>query len=372
MSTPAGLALSLQELGAPATLPAPTGLRAVVARLGADELALLERPAQARTFPASAPTPGARFAGLHAIHACYAPEPTTEGWLRGVLAALRPLAPSQPWFGWADGLGDDHGPGLLFPGEPGISSDTALPSVRDELGRECFRDLLRPRPPVQLLSHRLRSLPAALERRVAGILRARGLPDAVVLFGGELDGNAVALGMVVAPGVRPPSRTIGLLRCVAGHLNTARRLRASLPPGERGTDATRPEPLGGARSLGPRIAARLAGAEASTRVDGEGAARLWGGLVGGSRTVVDHWVAEGRLSILTRRCQDANDPSALRPAEAAALALAAHGFQGAEIGEQLGISPATVTLHLTSARARLRCGTRRELTALVTGPALAA
>lgn len=372
MSTRAGLALSLQELGAPATLPPPAALRAAVARVGADELALLERPADRRIFPASAPTPGARFAGLHAIHACYAPETTTEGWLRGVLAALRPLAPSQPWFGWVDGLDDDHGTGLLLPDEAAISADRTGPTVLEALGRECYRDLLRPRPPVQLLSHRLRSLPAALERRVAGILRARGLPEAVVLFGGELDGHAVALGMVVVPGVRPPSRTIGLLRTVAGHLNTARRLRARLPPEERGAEALQPGPLGGARSLGPRIAARFAGPEGFAPVDETGAARLWDGLVGGSRTVVDHWVAGGRLSILTRRCQDANDPSALRPTEAAVLGLAAHGFQGAEIGEQLGISTATVTLHLTSARARLRCGTRRELTALVTGPALVA
>lgn len=370
MSSVAGLALSLQELGAAATLPAPAGLRAAVARVGADELALLERPAGPRTPGTSAPTPGARFAGLHAIHACYAPEPTTEGWLRGILSALQPLAPSTRWFAWTDGLTGDH-PGILLPDEAGISVDTAGPTVLDALGRECYRDLLRPRPPVQLLSHRLRTLPPALERQVAGILRGRGLPEAVVLFGGELEGHALALGMVMAPGVRPPSRTIGLLRTVAGHLNTARRLRARLLLAG-GAGEARPEPAGEARSLGPRVAARLSGAEAFAPVDPVGAARLWGGLVDGSQTVVDHWTSGGRLSILTRRCQDANDPTALRPAEAAALGLAAHGFQGAEIGEQLGLSPATVTLHLTGARARLRCGTRRELVALVAAPALAA
>jgi DNA-binding CsgD family transcriptional regulator len=370
MSSRAGLAPSLAELHPPATLHAPGGIRAAIARVGADELAVLERPAGARVFPASAPTPGGRFAGLNAIHACYAPEPTTQGWLRGVLTALRPLAPSTRWFGWADGP-SGSGEVIVLEGEAAVSTDTAGPSVLDALGRECYRDLLRPRPPVQLLSHRLRALPAALERRVAEILRARGVPEAVVLFGGELDGHALALGMVVAPGVRPPSRTIGLLRTVAGHLNTARRLRARLSPDERGAAGITPEPLGGARSLAPRVVGRLA-SDAFATVDAAAATRLWDELLGGSRAVVDQWAAGGRLSILTRRCQDANDPAALRPAEAAVLALAAHGFQGEEIGHQIGISPATVTLHLTGARARLRCGTRRELVALVTGPALAA
>src|SRR5512133_4301564 len=356
MTRRAGLALSLTEPAPSPSLPAPAGLRAATARVGADELALLERPAGPRPFPSSPPTPGARFAGLNAIHACYAPEPTTEGWLRGVLTELQPLSPSSRWFGWADGPGAPGGGEahvIRLEGEATVSDDTAGPTVLEAVGPECYRDLLRPRPPVQLLSHRLRALPAALERRVAGILRARGVPEAVVLFGGELDGHAVALGLVVAPGVRPPSRTIGLLRTVAGHLNTARRLRARLRPDERGAAGGPPEPLGGARSLAPRVVARLA-TEAFAPVDAGAAARLWAELVQGSRAVVDHWVHGGRVSILTRRCQDTNDPSALRPAEAAALALAAHGFQGEEIGHQLGISPATVTLHLTGARARLR------------------
>lgn len=373
MSTSVGLALSLLETGAPVTLEVPQSLRAGVSRIGTDELAVFELPVAGNARAVSEATPGARFTGLQAIHACYAPEPTTEGWMRGVLAALRRVAPSGRWFGWSDGLAGDLGPGLLLSGEAGVTTDPAAGSILGAVGRECYRDLLRPRPPVQLLSHRLRSLPPALEQRVAEILRSRGLPDAVLLFGGELDGQAIALGMVVAPGVRPPSRTIGLLRSVAGHLNTARRLRGRLKLGERGAGEAAPVPAGGdARSIAPRAVAGLAGADAIAWGDAPGAAGLWRALADGAYALVDHWAADGRRFILARRCQDTNDPAALRPAEAAALAYAAHGFHAADIGELLGVSAATVTLHLTGARARLRCRTRGELVGLVTGPARAA
>lgn len=372
MSTSVGLALSLLETRAPATLAVPQSMRAGVARIGTDELVLFERAAAGGARAPRGPTPGTRFAGLHAIHACYAPAPTTEGWMRRVLAALRPLAPSGRWFGWSDGLAGDLGHGVLLSGEAGVTSDPAAGTILGAVGRECYRDLLRPRPPVQLLSHRLRSLPPALEQRVAAILRSSGLPDAVLLFGGELDGQAIALGMVVTPGVRPPSRTIGLLRTVAGHLNTARRLRGTLEVGERGADEAAAPAGGAARSIAPRVAAGLDGAGALAWADPPGVARLWSALLAGTYALVDHWAAAGRAFILARRCQDANDPAALRPAEASALAYAAHGFHAAEIAEQLGVSTATVTLHLTSARARLRCGTRRELVGLVAGPALAA
>src|SRR5512132_1526328 len=132
MTRRAGLALSLTEPAPPPRLPPPAGLPPPTARVGADELALPARPAGPRPFPSSPPTPGARFAGLNAIHACYAPEPTTEGWLRGVLAALRPLAPSTRWFGWADGSGGEAHV-IRLEGEVAVSADTAGPTVLDAL-----------------------------------------------------------------------------------------------------------------------------------------------------------------------------------------------------------------------------------------------
>jgi DNA-binding CsgD family transcriptional regulator len=376
MSTNVGLAISLLETRAPASLEVPRSLRAGLAQIGTDELLVLERPTEEDPFASSRPTPGARFAGLHAIHACYASEPTTEGWLRRVLSALQPLAPSARWFGWSDGRGRDLGPGIVLPDGADVATSPAAADVLGAVGRECYRDLLRPRPPVQLLSHRLRSLPTTLERRVAEILRSRGLPDAVMLFGGELDGQAIALGMVVMPGVRSPSRTIGLLRNVAGHLNTARRLRGRLPLAGRAAGAPRAGAsalaVGDARSTAPAVVAELDGAQsiAWAAADAPETTRLWGAFVGGAYALVDHWVAGGHRWILARRCQDSGDPAALRPAEAAALAYVVPGLQTAEVGELLGISAATVTLHLTSARARLRCGSRRELVALVSSPAL--
>ncbi|BDG02267.1 helix-turn-helix transcriptional regulator [Anaeromyxobacter oryzae] len=338
---------------------APAGLRAGSVRLGTDELLVLDRPAPPGGAPAVTRACGDRLDALRAIHACYAPEPTDAAWLAGVVRALEPLAPSARWFARLDRLdgGDDEA------GSPGAAAarDDAAAAILEAVGRECYRDLVRPHPPVQLLSHRLRSLPAAVERRVAGILSARGVPDALLLFGGELDGCAIALGMVVAPGIRAPSRTVGVLRHVAAHLNTARRLRERLGAARGGP----PEDGPGARSLAEAAVARLERDGALAWCDAAAAARRWAALGDGAYALLDHWRTGGRLRLLARRCEDAGDPAALRRMELEVVAQAVRGAANDAIGARLDIAEATVVLHLASARARLRCGSRRELVALL-------
>lgn len=349
-----------------APLQAPAGLRAGIVRLGTDELLVLDRPAPLHTGRAATRACGDRLDALRAIHACYAPELADVAWLRGVLRALEPLAPSARWFARLDGLARGRDAELLLPHAAAVQDGGAGAAILEALGQECYRDLARPRPPVQLLSHRLRSLPAALERRVATILESRGVRDALLLFGGELDGCAIALGVLVAPGVRPPSRTVGVLRHVAGHLNAARRLRERLRADGEGARAEGGDPARTAveRSLAASAVARLERAGELAWRDAAEAARRWTALGDGAYALVDHWRVDGRLRILARRCE-AGDPAALRPVELEVLGHALRGASLDAIAARLAIARATVVLHLASARGRLRCGSRRELLALL-------
>ncbi|GAO03180.1 hypothetical protein [Anaeromyxobacter sp. PSR-1] len=217
--------------------PPPPGLalvpppaRAGVIHLGPDELVLFTAPPAAGG--AAACPEGARFRGLRAIHACYAPAASTEAWLRDVLDALVPMVPGDGrWFARLDGLAAGRGAGILVPGGAPSRPDLAAAELLQVVGVECYRALSQPRPPVELLSRRLRALlPPAVERRALEALLRHGTPDALILSAGELDGLALALGLRLDAGVRPPSRTVGLLRAVARHLGTARRLRGWLPP----------------------------------------------------------------------------------------------------------------------------------------------
>jgi hypothetical protein len=341
-------------------LPLPPPLRAATARLGVDELALLECPSPGER-PGSCPPPvGPRLEALRAVHACYAAAETPAAWLGGVIEALQPIARGAPWFAWCDGVvGRLGAPGSTspFPGK------TLFPALVEAVGLECYRDLLRPHPAVQLLSHRLRCLPPALERRVAALLRARGVADAVLLFGGGIARGAVAVGLVVAPGHHPASRTMGHLRHVAGHLGTARALRDELAGGALVT--------GAARSLARAATGALLGRGAFRWTDPRAAAQLWRALGEGRYALLDHWLEEDRLRVLTRRCQGPGDPAALRPLEWTMLALVAAGMSRRRARERLGIMPRTAALCLSGAAARLRCGSVGELT-LLAAPALTA
>jgi DNA-binding CsgD family transcriptional regulator len=357
---------------ASSTLGRPASLRAGTVRLGTDELVVLDRPAPDRALAAVASARGARFDGLRAVHACYAPEPSEESWLRGVLQALEPVAPRASWFARLhalDALDAHEDAGFLLPGKATVSDRGASVAILEAVGPECYRDLVRPTPPVQLLSHRLRSLPAPLERRVAGILDSRGVRDALLLFGGEIAGCAVGLGMLVAPGIRPPSRTVGLLRHVASHLNTARRLREWSREDRECSAADRAREVTTRaarwRSTAPFAIARLERAGAIDWGTPERGARLRSAFARGAYALLDHWETAGGHRTLVRRCDDAGDPAALRSVETAVLAHATQALSTARIGELLAIAPDTVGMHLASARARLRCASRRDVLELL-------
>ncbi|ACL66474.1 transcriptional regulator, LuxR family [Anaeromyxobacter dehalogenans 2CP-1] len=338
-----------------ALVPPPAG--AGVIRLGPDELVVFTTPGAAG---GAAPCPaGPRFRGLRAVHACYAPAPSTEAWLRGVLDALVAMAPGGGgWFARLDGLAAGRGAAILAPGGAAARPDLAGAELLQEVGVECYRALSQPRPPVELLSRRLRALlPPAVERRALAALLRHGMADALVLSAGELDGVALTLGLRLEPGVRPPSRTVGLLRHVAGHLGTARRLRGGLAPEAACSRPAR-------RSIAPAAVGALRQAGAVVREEPAAALRRWGELLRGEYALVDHWREDGAGHVLARRCDEPGDPAALHPVEGDVLRAVLDGLAAPQVGALRAVTRATVSLHLASARARLRCASRRELLAL--------
>lgn len=341
-------------------LPRPAALRAGVVQLGAEEVVLFERPANVEQAGAAEPPAGGRFGPLRLLHACFAPEPAPGAWLRGVLSALEEVAPGAPPFARVDALAAGGTAWLLGAGSAEAQEDPAGPELLQAIGPERYRDLLRSWPPAQLLSHRLRTLPPAVERRAAAILAAHGLPEALMLFAGEVDGCALAIGLPIAPGVRPGSRTVGLLRHVAGHLAAARRLRgwAGLD-GAPGAAAT-PAPVAAARSVAPLAVEALDAGLAIGWTDAAGASALWRRLGQGAYAIVDQWITGGRRRLLARRTEH-GDPAALRPAEVEIVAHLARGRTVEDIASRLALSAATVTSHLRSARFRLRVASSLEL-----------
>lgn len=344
----------------PALALVPPAAGAGVIRLGPDELVLFTVPAAAG---GAAPCPaGPRFRGLRAVHACYAPAPSTEAWVRGVLDALVAMAPGGGgWFARLDRLTAGHGAGILAPDGAAVRPDLAGAELLQVVGVECYRALAQPRPPVELLSRRLRALlPPAVERRALAALLRHGTPDALILSAGELDGAALTFGLRLAPGVRPPSRTVGLLRQVAGHLGTARRLRGGIAP-----DAAWSGPGPRARrSIAPVAVGALRQAGAVAREEPAAALRRWSELLRGEYAIVDHWREGGAGHVLTRRCDEAGDPAALHAVEGDVLRAVVDGLGAPQVGALRAVTRATVSLHLASARARLRCASRRELLAL--------
>lgn len=342
-------------------LPRPAALRAGIVQLGAEEVVLFERPANVGQASAAEPPAGGRFGPLRLLHACFALEPTPGGWLRGVLSALEEVAPGAPPFARMDALAAGGKAWTLGARSAEAREDPAGPELLQVLGPERYRDLLRPWPPAQLLSHRLRTLPPAVERRAAAILAEHGLPEALMLFAGEVDGCALAIGLPIAPGVRPGSRTVGLLRHVAGHLAAARRLRgwAGLD-GAPSAAVTRAPPVAAARSVAPLAVEALDAGLAIGWTDAAGASALWRRLGHGAYAIVDQWIAGDRRRLLARRTEH-GDPAALRPAEVEIVAHLARGHTVEDIASRLALSAATVASHLRSARFRLRVSSSLEL-----------
>jgi DNA-binding CsgD family transcriptional regulator len=177
------------------------------------------------------------------------------------------------------------------------------------------------------------------------------------------------------------SRTLYLWRKLSAHLAAGLRLQRLLTP----LLQTRPDPTDHAEAVlttGREIAhavgdaatasgrevlrralVRIDGARAVRDTDEEQAIDLWGGLVAGRWSLVEHFERDGRRYFLAYR----NDPAvakvrALTPRERQVWSYAATGHTNRLIAYNLGLSVPTVAKHL--ARARGKMGGRVTLDAL--------
>lgn len=206
-----------------------------------------------------------------------------------------------------------------------------------------------------------------------------GIDDTLVILGMSPDGTGTVISIPMTKRRRMPPRTLSLLARAAAHLASANRLRAVL----NGKSWTPDDPVtdgvldssgrihhladaaknGDTRSLLCQAVRQSEKARGPLRkTDPEEATRLWKGLVDGRWSLVDHVDHDNKRFILVRRNEpNIKDPKALAPRERHVAALAVHGFSNKHIAYQLGISPTTVSSHLTAALRKLKLASRREL-----------
>jgi DNA-binding NarL/FixJ family response regulator len=96
--------------------------------------------------------------------------------------------------------------------------------------------------------------------------------------------------------------------------------------------------------------------------DVEKAMDLWGGLIDGRWSLIEHFDRDGhRYLVCHKNDPDVPDPRALTERERQVLAYAAMGQSGKLIRYTLGLSAAAVSMYLASGLAKLRVRSRAEL-----------
>ncbi|MBZ0119477.1 MAG: helix-turn-helix transcriptional regulator, partial [Sandaracinaceae bacterium] len=93
---------------------------------------------------------------------------------------------------------------------------------------------------------------------------------------------------------------------------------------------------------------------------------MWRGLVDGTWSLVERFESDGRRYVVARKNEPGVlDPRGLTLREKQVVSFAALGHSNKLIAYELGVTHGTVTVHLTSAMAKLGATTRAELTRLV-------
>jgi DNA-binding NarL/FixJ family response regulator len=102
------------------------------------------------------------------------------------------------------------------------------------------------------------------------------------------------------------------------------------------------------------------------REEPDHAVDIWRGLVAGTWTLVEHFESDGRRYLVARKnSPSAEDPRALSERERQAVHYATLGHSTKETAYALGMSDATVGVHLWSAMKKLGVGSRVELVRLM-------
>lgn len=104
----------------------------------------------------------------------------------------------------------------------------------------------------------------------------------------------------------------------------------------------------------------------TARSAADDALAMWRGLVDGTWSLVERFESDGRRYVVARKNEPGVlDPRGLTLREKQVVSFAALGHSNKLIAYELGVTHGTVTVHLTSAMAKLGATTRAELTRLV-------
>jgi DNA-binding CsgD family transcriptional regulator len=317
---------------------------------------------------------------LSIIEAAYASSPSDDEWVQGIADTARPiLDQGHGVHVWTYDARDAAAYRLDAFGQAG--GDRSLEAgARDfvsTLSQEVAEVLFPPSPPVELM-HRVFQR-VAPSPRMAKVLDREKIDDAIGVRGHNPDGRGVVLAAITTGLASLPPRVSWALTRVAPHLSAAARLRFEQGPLSRLESAHaifsqkgRLEHLGpdagpdGERALPGAVERRLAAS--STRDDPERALELWGALIAGRWSIVDHVDRDGKRFILAKKnTPDVPNPAALTPAERLVLLYAAWGHSNTLISYETGFSASTVSTRLRGALRKLRVKSRAELGLLLHG-----
>jgi DNA-binding CsgD family transcriptional regulator len=307
-----------------------------------------------------------------AVEAAYAPVKDDHQWLSGLLDSLSSLDQGSGMLGQIYRAGPAGTPRFDAMACHGAFTDDMLA----DLGRiaqanpELAKVMYRPSPPVSYANTR----GGEGVRKTAGHLYAQlKAREALGLVAADVGGHGVVLSILIPvdkPLFRPSISQ--QLNYLAAHITSAIRLRdvvasqsieAVLDPNGRAVDAKGVARDKAARETLAEAVRRMETARGKLRrSDPDEALSLWEGLVDGTWSLVDRHDADGKRFLLARRNQPGvKDPLALTPRERFVLGYAAMGQQNKYIAYLLGIPAPKVSGLLSSARRKLRIGSRAEL-----------
>ena len=328
---------------------------------------------------------------LDFIEACYDPSIDDRDWPRTLAETFAPLVPgatrvmAAPYrVSLRDGLsyGEISGDARYMDDERNRAETLFRRDVVNSAGdrQQKLRPFTNSRPSVYAVSE-------LMPVRQAPLRESMPWPEGDILgVFGTLDG---AGGFILGPSgpqsLKPPARQRDKLNRLSEHLAIACWLRQARSRGtlassvdavfapdgaslHRNTQSELSAPRH-ARLVDAVRALDRARCRRRKRSPGE-ATELWCGLVDGQYAIVESFERDGRRLILGVKCRS---PQPLLTAREAAVAHgAARGLANKRIGDQLGIAPGTVAIHLRTALRKLTCPNRRALAQWLQAPADAA
>ena len=335
---------------------------------------------------------------IDVIEAAYATEPTERAWLLGLAeAAQHAFGTDEPAFAHLYDVGratvleslPAHVPADVVPGgvrlhripvpeavvTPG--GEAWLESMRrlHEVVPESIVDVYRKGFRFASAFENMGGKPLPLFRAIAGDAQGDYVAVAAVLPSGE----GVLVGAPRSNRMRLSAASRRAWVRVAIHIAAGMRLRRALdgpesavmtPDGRVLHASVEAESARVHEALGHATRQRERARGRTRREDPMAAVELWRGLVSGRWSLVDRFEQDGRRFVVARQNPPGHrDPRALSGRERDVAASVARGLSIQLIAYELGLSPSTVSAHLSRALRKLGLTNRGELAAL--GHALA-